>query len=111
MALARGLGIAAAALIASLLALLALPIETWRTGDQGLQRLSYQAATPSDLPARLWIDTDAACAQVVCRSTIRSRDRRTEQVSLPLDEGGLAHLAAWFETMLLSFGQQYFEPA
>lgn len=56
------------------------------------------------------IDTDAARTEVVCRSTIRSRDRRSEQVSLPLDEGGLAHLAAWFETMLLSFGQQYFEP-
>ena len=56
------------------------------------------------------IDADAAAAEVVCRSTIRSRDRRSEQVSLPLDENGLELLSAWFETMLLSFGQQYFEP-
>ena len=48
--------------------------------------------------------------EVTCRSTIRSRDRRSEQVSLPFDESGLELLCAWFETMLLSFGQQYFEP-
>ena len=57
------------------------------------------------------VDGGAGRAAVTCRSTIRSRDQRTEQVELPLDEGGLEHLAAWFETMLLSFAQQYFEPA
>jgi hypothetical protein len=55
------------------------------------------------------IGAEAGRAEVVCRSTIRSRDRRSEQVSLPLDTSGLELLGAWFETMLLSFGQQYFE--
>ena len=57
------------------------------------------------------IDAEKGRAEVTCRSTIRSRDRRSEQVSLPLDASGLELLAAWFETMLLSFGQQYFEPS
>ena len=57
------------------------------------------------------IDAEANRVEVTCRSTLRSRDRRSEQVSLPLDESGNELLAAWFETMLLSFGQQYFEPA
>lgn len=64
----------------------------------------------SRIDFQIRIDADASAAEVVCRSTLRSRDRRSEQVALPLDEGGLAHLAAWFETMLLSFAQQYFEP-
>lgn len=57
-----------AALAAALLAVvalltLAMPVETWRTGDQGLVPLRYDtpfgalAATPQ----RVWIDTDAAC--------------------------------------------------
>jgi inosine-uridine nucleoside N-ribohydrolase len=41
---------------------LAIRVEEWRTGDQGLSPLSYRPAQP-DSPAslRLWIDTDAAC--------------------------------------------------
>jgi inosine-uridine nucleoside N-ribohydrolase len=40
----------------------ALPIEGWRTGDQGLAPLDSvpEAATPP-FPRRVWIDTDAAC--------------------------------------------------
>jgi len=64
----------------------------------------------SRIDFELRTDAESGRAEVTCRSTIRSRDRRSEQVSLPLDESGLELLSAWFETMLLSFGQQYFEP-
>jgi inosine-uridine nucleoside N-ribohydrolase len=54
--------VAAAVLMAAALFTLALPIEGWRTGDQGLAPLDSvpEAATPP-LPRRVWIDTDAAC--------------------------------------------------
>ena len=76
------------------------------SGEARTTRADY-----SRIDFEIRIDAEAARAEVVCRSTIRSRDRNSEQVALPLDESGLSHLAAWFETMLLSFGQQYFEPA
>jgi purine nucleosidase len=41
---------------------LAVPVDTWRTGDQGLMPLRFDTpfgALPA--PARVWIDTDAAC--------------------------------------------------
>jgi len=58
----RVLGAAAAVLVAGLVATLAIPVETWRTGDQGLAPLDEapQASTPP-MARRLWIDTDAAC--------------------------------------------------
>lgn len=110
----------------------------WVIGARTSSRISARADTRTDAPAgagagadappvadeprttradysridfEIRIDAEAGRAEAVCRSTIRSRDRRTEQVAQPLDESGLAHLAAWFETMLLAFGQQYFEPA
>lgn len=48
--------------IAAVLAMFALPVKEWRTGDQGLAPLDSvpEAATPP-FPRRLWIDTDAAC--------------------------------------------------
>jgi inosine-uridine nucleoside N-ribohydrolase len=54
--------VAAAVLVAAALFTLALPIEGWRTGDQGLALLDSvpEAATPP-FPRRVWIDTDAAC--------------------------------------------------
>jgi inosine-uridine nucleoside N-ribohydrolase len=53
--------VAAAVLVAALFTF-ALPIEGWRTGDQGLAPLDSvpEAATPP-FPRRVWIDTDAAC--------------------------------------------------
>ncbi|MCL4800900.1 MAG: nucleoside hydrolase [Burkholderiales bacterium] len=58
----RTIGIAAAALVVVLLTTLAIPIETWRTGDQRLAPLTFAPAGGApDLPQRLWIDTDAAC--------------------------------------------------
>ena len=54
--------VAAAVLVAAALFTFALPIEGWRTGDQGLAPLDSvpEAATPP-FPRRVWIDTDAAC--------------------------------------------------
>jgi purine nucleosidase len=58
----RALGVGAAILVAGLLVTLAIPVQTWRTGDQGLVPLDEapQAPTPP-MARRLWIDTDAAC--------------------------------------------------
>jgi inosine-uridine nucleoside N-ribohydrolase len=51
--------------VAALLAvLLALPVDEWRTGDQGLMPLeSVPVVATPPLARRLWIDTDAACGQ------------------------------------------------
>jgi hypothetical protein len=73
--------------------------------EQRLTRADY-----SRIDFELRIDTESGRADLTCRSTIRSRDRRTEQVSLELDAAGVERASAWFETMLLAFGQQYFEP-
>lgn len=51
---------AALAVVVALIATLAVPVRTWRTGDQGLERLTY-APSPPPTSRRLWIDTDAAC--------------------------------------------------
>ncbi len=52
----------AALLLAALLVTFALPVETWRTGDQGLTPLeSAPAAATPRFSRRVWIDTDAAC--------------------------------------------------
>lgn len=56
------LGAAAAILVAGLVLTLAIPVETWRTGDQGLARHDEVPPAPTPPMARtLWIDTDAAC--------------------------------------------------
>ena len=56
--------VTAVLLLAALLVSLALPVETWRTGDQRLALLDSapEAAAPT-FPRRLWIDTDAACGE------------------------------------------------
>lgn len=47
---------------ALLLVMLALPVETWRTGERGRASLTFEPpASRPDFPRRLWIDTDAAC--------------------------------------------------
>jgi purine nucleosidase len=47
---------------AGLLVTLAMPVETWRTGDRGLTPLKFEPPAPRrDFPHRLWVDTDAAC--------------------------------------------------
>jgi purine nucleosidase len=57
----RVLGLLAVA-IAAVLVTLALPVNEWRSGDQGLAPLDAvpEAITPP-FPRRVWIDTDAAC--------------------------------------------------
>jgi len=48
--------------IAAALFTFALPVEEWRTGDQGLSSMeSIPEATTPPIPRRVWIDTDAAC--------------------------------------------------
>ena len=50
------------ALIGALLTTLAIPVQQWRTGDQGLAPLMYAPVQAGrEIPRRLWIDTDAAC--------------------------------------------------
>lgn len=51
-----------ALLVAALAVTLALPVDVWRTGDQGLDPLAGAPHAPAPaLPRRVWIDTDAAC--------------------------------------------------
>lgn len=58
----RVIGIGVAVLIGGLLTTLMIPVEEWRTGDQGLSMLTYTPGeASSDISRRLWIDTDAAC--------------------------------------------------
>jgi inosine-uridine nucleoside N-ribohydrolase len=60
--IARVIAIVALVAVAGVLVSFAIPVQTWRTGDQGLARLTYlPRAAPPDLRYRLWIDTDAAC--------------------------------------------------
>lgn len=63
MRFARALAIAAAVTAAALIATLAIPIDTWRTGDQRLSPLTYAPHQSSLLVELVWIDTDAACGQ------------------------------------------------
>jgi purine nucleosidase len=56
------LTIAVLILAVGLLVTLAIPLETWRTGDRGLAPLKFEPPAPRRyFPHRLWIDTDAAC--------------------------------------------------
>ncbi|WP_447980703.1 nucleoside hydrolase [Candidatus Nitrospira bockiana] len=49
---------------AFLLATLAMPVETWRTGELPAPSLPLEPAQPfSPAPVRVWIDSDAACGQ------------------------------------------------
>jgi inosine-uridine nucleoside N-ribohydrolase len=58
----RKLGIAVALAAVALLAMLAVPLEEWRTGDAGLVPLDYASPPPEAWATRrIWIDTDAAC--------------------------------------------------
>jgi inosine-uridine nucleoside N-ribohydrolase len=60
--LARGLGVLVAGLVFLLAGTLAVPIPVWRTGELPVPPLPLVAGGPAvHLPARLWIDTDAAC--------------------------------------------------
>ncbi len=43
-----------------MLATLAIPVGTWRSGDEGLAPMSFVPES-GELTGRLWIDTDAAC--------------------------------------------------
>ncbi|HZM00782.1 MAG TPA: hypothetical protein VFD43_11075, partial [Planctomycetota bacterium] len=83
-------------------------LRAWRGFSGGAWAIGARTATDearttradySRIDFEIRIDGDAGRASVVCRSTIRSRDQRTEQVELPLDASGLEHLSAWFETM------------
>ena len=56
------LGVGAAVLALLLLLSFALPIKEWRTGELAAPPLPIVAGGPPvTLPARVWIDTDAAC--------------------------------------------------
>jgi inosine-uridine nucleoside N-ribohydrolase len=58
----RVIGIGVAVITGGLLTTFVIPVEVWRTGDQGLSMLTYTPGeASSDLSRRLWIDTDAAC--------------------------------------------------
>lgn len=60
--IATVLGIIAAVLTVGFVATLAVPVDEWRSGDQGLLPLALHAPQPiAPQIRRLWIDTDAAC--------------------------------------------------
>jgi len=60
--MARGLGILVVGLVLLLAGSFALPVPVWRTGEIPVPPLPLVAGGPAvSLPARLWIDTDAAC--------------------------------------------------
>jgi inosine-uridine nucleoside N-ribohydrolase len=59
--IARGIAIGTAILIIGLVAVFAIRVEEWRTGDQGLSPLQYRPGQAEAGSRRLWIDTDAAC--------------------------------------------------
>lgn len=61
MRIARALAITIAVLVTALAVTLALPVDTWRTGDQRLSPLTFAPWQGPPLSARIWIDTDAAC--------------------------------------------------
>ena len=58
--LAIGTGVAV--LIGGVLTTFVIPVEEWRTGDQGFSTLTYTPGeAASDISGRIWIDSDAAC--------------------------------------------------
>ena len=62
MRLLRASGVALVVLAALALATFALPVREWRTGELPAPALPLVAGGPSvEMPARFWIDTDAAC--------------------------------------------------
>lgn len=56
----RRLAVAALVAAAAMLGTLAIPVGTWRTGDEGLEPMTF-ARENAEVSGRLWIDTDAAC--------------------------------------------------
>jgi hypothetical protein len=56
----RRVAVVALVAVAALLSTLAMRVETWRTGDQGLAPMTFVRESV-ELTGRLWIDTDAAC--------------------------------------------------
>jgi inosine-uridine nucleoside N-ribohydrolase len=56
----RRVAVVALVAVAALLSTLAVRVETWRTGDQGLAPMTFVRESVG-LTGRLWIDTDAAC--------------------------------------------------
>lgn len=56
----RWLAVAALIAAAAMLGTLAIPVGTWRTGDEGLAPMIF-ARENAEVTGRLWIDTDAAC--------------------------------------------------
>jgi hypothetical protein len=59
---ARWIALGAAVGLALLVSTLAMPVRLWRTGEAPVPPLSLvTGGAPSAPPARLWIDTDAAC--------------------------------------------------
>jgi purine nucleosidase len=59
---ARSITLASLILLAVLFGTLAIPVQQWRTGDQGRAPLTYvPVQARRAIPQRLWVDTDAAC--------------------------------------------------
>jgi purine nucleosidase len=56
----RRLAVAALVAAAAMLGTLAIPVGTWRTGDEGLAPMTF-ARENREVTGRLWIDTDAGC--------------------------------------------------
>ncbi len=62
MRIAGKLGVGIVVLLLLVLATFAMPIRKWRTGELPTPPLSLNEGGPAvSLPARVWIDTDAAC--------------------------------------------------
>lgn len=57
------LGIGLTLVVGLLLLTLALPVESWRTGERPRPPLALDAPAEPELPDRVWVDTDAACGE------------------------------------------------
>jgi inosine-uridine nucleoside N-ribohydrolase len=55
--------VALAIVVGLLLVTLAIPLETWRTGEQPRAPLVLEPAGAPDFPDRVWVDTDAGCGE------------------------------------------------
>ena len=74
------LGLTVSALVVLLVVSLALPVRVWRTGEQPAPPLPVVDGGPVvRMPARIWIDTDAACGHG------RNQDRSTSRTTDPDD--------------------------
>jgi purine nucleosidase len=59
---ARRVVIGLVVIVIAVIATLAIPVQTWRTGRMSLPPLTYASpGTVPPAPRRVWIDTDAAC--------------------------------------------------